>query len=283
MFYDPMIAKLCTWGKDRPAAIAAMAEALDGFEVEGIGHNLPFLQAVMAHPRFGRGELTTGFIAEEWPEGFSGVSVKKNTMQALASIAAACNYIREVRATRISGVIEHHRRTIAREFIVQMNGDEFALSLQRDGEAFAIEHEGSKAVIVDVGGWRPGQTLMSARIGRKPFTVKVDQAGQGWRLRHRGADLTAFVRSPREAELARLMPKKLATDTSKYLLCPMPGLVVSIAVREGDTVEEGQALATVEAMKMENILRAERKAKVRKITAKAGDSLAVDDVIVEFE
>jgi len=283
MFYDPMIAKLCAWGKDRAAAIDAMAEALDEFEVEGIGHNLPFLQAVMQHPRFARGELTTGFIAEEWPEGFSGVALKKNVLQALASIAAACNYIREVRAARISGVIEHHRRLIGKEFVVALDGEEFPLTLERDGEAFSILHEGSKAVIVDVGGWRPGQTLMTARIGRKQFTVKIEEKGQSWRLRHRGADLVGFVRGPRETELARLMPKKQAADTSKALLCPMPGLVVAIAVAEGDTVEEGQMLATVEAMKMENILRAERKARVKKINAKPGDSLAVDETIMEFE
>jgi propionyl-CoA carboxylase alpha chain len=283
LFYDPMIAKLCAWGKDRAAAINAMTEALDGFEVEGIGHNLPFLHAVMQHPRFQRGELTTGFIVEEWPDGFSGVALKKNVLQALASIAAACNYIREVRATRISGVIEHHRRVIGKEFVVALDGEEFPLNLQRDGEAFAVEHEGSKPVLVDVGGWRPGQSLMTARIGRKRFIVKIEEKGQGWRLRHRGADLVAYVRSPREAELARLMPKKNSSGSTKFLACPMPGLVVSIAVSEGDIVEEGQALATVEAMKMENILRAERKAKVKKINAKPGDSLAVDETIMEFE
>jgi len=283
MFYDPMIAKLCVHGKDRDAAIAGMSEALDAFEVEGIGHNLPFLSAVMEHPRFKRGALTTAFIAEEWPEGFSGVRLPKKTLQALASIAAACNFVVDQRATRISGVVEQHRRIIGKDWLVSLDGHEFPLAIVRDGEGLQVTHVGSKPVLVDIGGWRPGQTLIRARIGRSHFTVKVDARPQGFRLRYRGADFRVFCRTPRQAELARLMPVKKAADTSKFLLCPMPGLVAAIHVKEGDEVQEGQSLAIVEAMKMENILRAERKARVKKINAKPGDSLAVDEIIMEFE
>ena len=283
MFYDPMIAKLCTHAPDRSQAIAAMAEALDEFEVEGIGHNLPFLSAVMEHSRFQKGRLTTGFIAEEWPDGFSGVRLSKKTCEALASVAAACNFVYQQRATRISGVLEHHRRVVSKDWMVTLDGHEFPLAIQREGEALQITHVGAKPVVVDLGGWRPGSNLIRARIGRSAFTVKIERKAQGFRLRYRGADYRVFCRTPREAELARLMPEKKAADTSKMLLCPMPGLVVSINVAEGDEVQEGQPLATVEAMKMENILRAERKTKVTKINAKPGDSLAVDDVIMEFE
>jgi propionyl-CoA carboxylase alpha chain len=283
MFYDPMIAKLCTWAPDRAAAISAMSDALDAFEVEGIGHNLPFLSAVMEHPRFRRGDLTTAFIAEEWPEGFSGVELPKKTCQALASIAAACDYIVRQRATRISGVMEHHRPVIGHDFVAVVDGHEFPLSIRREGENFEVTHEGAKPVLVDLGGWRPGHTLAAARIGRQPFTVKVADTASGLRMRYRGADLKVRVHTPREAELARLMPEKQAADTSRQLLCPMPGLVVAVLVAEGDEVQEGQALATVEAMKMENTLRAERKCKVARIHAKPGDSLAVDEVIMEFQ
>ena len=283
MFYDPMIAKLCTHAPDRSQAIAAMAEALDEFEVEGIGHNLPFLSAVMEHSRFQKGRLTTGFIAEEWPDGFSGVRLSKKTCEALASVAAACNFVYQQRATRISGVLEHHRRVVSKDWMVTLDGHEFPLAIQREGEALQITHVGAKPVVVDLGGWRPGSNLIRARIGRSAFTVKIERKAQGFRLRYRGADYRVFCRTPREAELARLMPEKKAADTSKMLLCPMPGLVVSINVAEGDEVQEGQPLATVEAMKMENILRAERKTKVTKINAKPGESLAVDDVIMEFE
>jgi propionyl-CoA carboxylase alpha chain len=280
--YDPMIAKLCAHGRDRAQAIAAMAEALDGFEVEGVGHNLPFLSAVIDHPRFARGALSTAFIAEEWPDGFAGVTPTKKDAQALASIAACCHFVRELRATRISGVLENHRRSIGKDWLATVAGHEFPLALVRDGEAFEVTHVGEKPVLVDLGGWRPGQTLVRARIGRHAFTVRIANGGEALRLRWRGADLKCFVREPRQAELARLMPPKKAPDTSRLLLCPMPGLVVSIAVREGDEVQEGQALATVEAMKMENILRAEKKARVARVHAKPGDSLAVDAVILEF-
>jgi propionyl-CoA carboxylase alpha chain len=167
--------------------------------------------------------------------------------------------------------------------VASAGGHDFALAIVRDGENFQITHVGFKPVIIDIGGWRPGQTLIHARIGRQTFAVRIDARPNGYRLRYRGADIRAFVRSPREAELARLMPEKKPADMSRMLLCPMPGLVVSISVKEGDEVQEGQTLATVEAMKMENILRAERKARVRKINAKPGDSLAVDEVIMEFE
>ncbi|MEZ5789885.1 MAG: acetyl/propionyl/methylcrotonyl-CoA carboxylase subunit alpha [Nitratireductor sp.] len=283
MFYDPMIAKLCTWAPTREKAIDAMSNALDAFEVDGIGHNLPFLAAVMEHPRFRKGNITTAFIAEEWPDGFTGVSLPKKTCQALASIAASCNFIIQQRATRISGAMENHRRVVGTDWMVTVGGHEFPLAITRDGEAFQITHVGSKPVVVDLGGWRPGQSLIRARIGRSAFTVKIERKPQGFRLRYRGADLRCFCRTPREAELARLMPVKVAPDTSRLLLCPMPGLIVSVMVNEGDEVEEGQTLATVEAMKMENILRAEKKAKVKKINAKAGDSLAVDEIIMEFE
>ncbi len=283
MFYDPMIAKLCTHAPDRAQAIEAMADALDEFEVEGIGHNLPFLSAVMTHPRFRKGDLTTGFIAEEWPDGFSGVRLNKKTCEALASIAASCNFVYQQRATRISGVMEHHRRTVSKDWMVTLDGHEFPLAIERDGESLRITHVGAKPVVVDLGGWRPGTSLIRARIGRSHFTVKVERKPQGFRIRYRGADFRVYCRTPREAELAKLMPEKQAADTSKMLLCPMPGLVVNINVAVGDEVQEGQPLATVEAMKMENILRAERRAKVTKINAAPGDSLAVDEVIMEFE
>ncbi len=283
MFYDPMIAKLCTWAPDRAAAIAAMSDALDAFEVDGIGHNLPFLSAVMEHPRFRRGEITTAFITEEWPEGFAGVSLPQESCAALASIAAACNFIERQRAARISGVMENHRHHVGAHWVASIGGHDFPLAVARDGENLLVAQAGGEPLTVDIGGWRPGQSLIRAHVGGKPCTVRIEARPNGYRLRYRGADLRCFVRTPREAELAKLMPVKKAADTSRLLLCPMPGLVVSIAVGEGDEVQEGQPLATVEAMKMENILRAERKARVKKINAKPGDSLAVDEVIMEFE
>jgi propionyl-CoA carboxylase alpha chain len=283
MFYDPMIAKLCTWSHDRPSAIAAMSDALDSFELDGVGNNLPFLQAVMEHPRFRKGDLTTAFISDEWQDGFSGVELPQRTCQALASIAAACNFVEKHRDARISGVMENHRHHVSSNWVASAGGHDFPLAIVRDGENFQATHVGFKPATIDIGGWRPGQTLIHSRLGRQTFTVRIEARPNGYRLRYRGADIRAFVRSPREAELSRLMPETKTADTSRLLLCPMPGLVVSISVKEGEEVQEGQTLATVEAMKMENILRSERKARVKKINAAPGDSLSVDEVIMEFE
>ncbi|MGB7287926.1 MAG: acetyl/propionyl/methylcrotonyl-CoA carboxylase subunit alpha [Salaquimonas sp.] len=282
MFYDPMIAKLCTWGKDRATAITAMADALDSFEVDGIGHNLPFLSAVMDHERFKSGNITTAFIEEEYPDGFGGVTLSKAAMSDLAAIACACNFIHHQRATRITGAMENHRRVVSRDWVIQANGDQFPMGIERDGQKFVLTHEDGKAIEVSLQGWTPGDLLINAIVDGRKLQVKVERKTQGYRLRYRGADMRFHCRSPREAMLSGFMLEKVPADTSKFLLCPMPGLVVSINVAEGDSVEEGQALASVEAMKMENILRAEKKGVIGKINAKPGDSLAVDEVILEF-
>jgi len=282
MYYDPMIAKLCSWGETRISAIDAMGEALDRFEVEGIGHNLPFLSAVMQHPRFRSGNLTTGFIAEEFPDGFSGVEPETEAADGLAAIAAAIHHQVQSRAAKISGTIGNHRRIVGKDWVVLLGKTERRVSLELDGDNMMAQIEGGERLAVETD-WLPGRSLGTFRLGGAVLAVKVDLSPSAIRLRWHGADIVAKVRTPRVAELARLMPEKLPPDTSKMLLCPMPGVVTSISVAEGDEVEAGQALATVEAMKMENILRAERKGRVAKVAVKAGDSLAVDEVILEFE
>ncbi|MDQ1183997.1 acetyl-CoA carboxylase biotin carboxylase subunit [Agrobacterium larrymoorei] len=282
MYYDPMIAKLCSWGETRISAIDAMGEALDRFEVEGIGHNLPFLSAVMQHPRFRSGNLTTGFIAEEFPDGFSGVEPQTEAADRLAAIAAAIHHQVQSRAAKISGTIGNHRRIVGKDWVVQLGKTERRVYLDLDGDNTMAQIEGGERLAVETD-WLPGRSLGTFRLGDVVLAVKIDLSPSAIRLRWHGADIVAKVRTPRVAELARLMPEKLPPDTSQMLLCPMPGVVTSISVAEGDEVEAGQALATVEAMKMENILRAERKGRVAKVAVKAGDSLAVDEVILEFE
>ncbi len=281
MFYDPMIAKLCTHAPNRAAAIDAMEDALDRFELEGIGHNLPFLSAVMAHPRFRSGNITTAFIAEEFPDGFSGVTLRDETLENLAAVAAACNLTIQTRATQISGTIEHHRRVIGSDWVITLNGQDFPLSIQgKDGRYAIVMND--KIRQVDIGEWRPGMSLVEAVIDGKAMAVKAGRMMPGLRYRYRGAEIKVQCRTPRMAELAKFMLPKKKADTSKSLLCPMPGLITSIVVSVGDQVQQGQTLATVEAMKMENVLKAERKAVVKCIPVKAGESLAVDDVIMEF-
>ncbi|MBL8584357.1 MAG: acetyl/propionyl/methylcrotonyl-CoA carboxylase subunit alpha, partial [Rhizobiaceae bacterium] len=282
MYYDPMIAKLCTWAPDRATAINAMADALDAFEVEGIGHNLPFVSAVMGHERFREGRLTTAFIAEEWPDGFHGTTPSQEEVRKLAAVAAFVNQRVQKRAVLISGVLANHPRSVGRDWVVTLAGSEAAVNLREEGGHTVVAFGDAPSLAVS-GDWLPGRTLATFRVGGETMHVKVSPAGSGYRLRWRGIDAVARVRTPRSAELARLMPEKLPPDTSKMLLCPMPGVITSITVAEGDTVEAGQALATVEAMKMENVLRAERRATVKRIAASAGASLAVDELIMEFE
>ncbi|NDV49228.1 MULTISPECIES: acetyl/propionyl/methylcrotonyl-CoA carboxylase subunit alpha [unclassified Salipiger] len=282
MYYDPMIAKLCTWAPTREQAIEVMRNALDSFEVEGIGHNLPFLAAVMDHERFVSGNITTAFIAEEYPDGFQGVTLGADALRDVAAACAAMNRVAEIRRTRISGTLDNHERQVGDHWNVSLQGESLDVVLAADKQGTTVKFEDGAEIRV-TGDWTPGHALAHMQVNGKPLVLKVGKISGGFRIRTRGADLKVNVRTPRQAELARLMPEKLPPDTSKMLLCPMPGLIVKVNVSEGDEVQEGQALCTVEAMKMENILRAERKGKVSKINAGPGDSLAVDDVIMEFE
>jgi propionyl-CoA carboxylase alpha chain len=282
MYYDPMIAKLCTWAPTRAEAIEKMRVALDSFEVEGIGHNLPFLSAVMDHPKFVSGEMTTAFIAEEYPEGFEGVTLPKSELRRTAAACAAMHRVGEIRRARVSGRMDNHERKVGSDWNVKLQGENFDVVTKADPDGATVEFSDGTEMRVS-GDWTPGDQLAEMTVDGAPLVLKVGKISGGFRIRTRGADLKVHVRTPRQAELAALMPEKLPPDTSKMLLCPMPGLVVKLDVEVGDEVQEGQALCTIEAMKMENILRAEKKGVVSKVNAGAGDSLAVDDVIMEFE
>ena len=282
MYYDPMIAKLCTWAPTRADAIEEMRIALDRFELEGIGHNLPFLAAVMDHPKFTSGDMTTAFIAEEYPDGFQGVELNEAELRRIAASAAAMNRVAEIRRTKISGRMDNHERRVGDNWVVSLQGEKFAVSVAADANGSTVTFEDGASLRVE-GYWTPGMMLADMTVDGAPLVMKVGKITGGFRIRNRGADLKVHVRSPRQSELALHMIEKLPPDTSKMLLCPMPGLIVKVDVEVGQEVQEGQALCTVEAMKMENILRAERKGVVSKINTTAGDSLAVDDIIMEFE
>ena len=281
MYYDPMIAKLCTWAPSRDDAIAQMRNALDAFEIEGIGHNIPFLSAVMDHPKFCSGNITTAFIEEEYPDGFQGVELPHKTLKTLAACAAAMYRLGEIRRTRVSGRMDNHTRRVRDDWIVSLQGHEFPVTISADPNGSTVHFEtGSNRVSSD---WTPGQSMALMNVDGEDIALKVEKRTSGFRVRFRGADMIVNVRSPRQTELAKLMLTKTAEDTSKLLLCPMPGLLIKVDVNVGDEVQEGQALCTVEAMKMENILRAEKKSVVKEINVLTGSSLAVDEVIMEFE
>jgi propionyl-CoA carboxylase alpha chain len=282
MYYDPMIAKLCTWAPTRAEAIERMRVALDSFEVEGIGHNLPFLSAVMDHPIFVAGDMTTAFIEEQYPDGFQGVELADAELRRIAAATAAMHRVAEIRRARVSGRMDNHERKVGADWNVAVQGQSFDVVIKADQTGSTVSFEDGTELRVS-GDWTPGDQLALMTVADAPLSMKVGKISGGFRIRTRGADVKVHVRTPRQAELALLMPEKVAPDTSKMLLCPMPGLIVKVNVEVGDEVEDGQALCTIEAMKMENILKAERKGVVSKINAVAGDSLAVDDVIMEFE
>ncbi|WP_323016010.1 acetyl/propionyl/methylcrotonyl-CoA carboxylase subunit alpha [Devosia sp.] len=272
-FYDPMIAKLCTWAPTRLEAINAMAVALDGFEVEGVGNNLPFLASVMEQQRFRDGRLTTGYIAEEFPEGFAGASL---TEEQRFDVDAAAALMMARREQRRGGVVAESR------WHVESPAGAGLVRLTQHGHETQVE-TGWRSAAAHLR-WQPGESL--ARLdwsdGRQAV-LKVTPTTSGFRIRYRGADLKVLVLRPHIAALLKHMPVKTPPDMSKFLLCPMPGQVVRIDVAEGDVVEDGQTLAIVEAMKMENVLKAEKRARVSKIHAVPGAVLAVDQVILEFE
>ena len=288
MFYDPMIAKLVTHAPTRAAAIEAQADALDAFYIDGIGHNIPFLSALMQHPRWREARLSTGFIAEEYPDGFVARRPVAAEVDMLVAVASSIDHLCNQRRRGISQQMGGEAVCFASRRHVRIGGDERQVEVSGDGSASCsvrmmdASGEDPAGPIHVQSAWWPGQPVWRGRVGEHEIAVQVRGAPNGWRLSWRGLQVSAFVYTAREAAMASLMPVKAAADTSKFLLCPMPGLVKAIHVAVGAHVETGDPLAVVEAMKMENILRAERDGVVKALKAGVGDSLAVDAVILEF-
>jgi propionyl-CoA carboxylase alpha chain len=282
MFYDPMIAKLITWGPTRELAIDAQIGALDQFVIDGISDNVDFLSALMQHPRFRKGDLATDFIADEYPEGFDGAPADEQLVADLTAIAGMVAVITDERASEISDQLGE-RPHFPCERIVRIDGgaSHRVRIKPYKGGTLALTDDGS--LIDIVGRWTPGQRLLTVLLDGRRRTVQIRRTGRSWELQTRGASHKVQVLSPHVAELSRHMIEKPAPDLSRLLLAPMPGLLTRLDVAIGDKVEPGQPVAVMEAMKMENILRAPKAAKVKATPAKAGDSLAVDQVIVEFE
>jgi len=281
MFYDPMIAKLVTWGEDRAAAIEGMRAALDRFYVRGVSHNIPFLNAVMAHPRFQEGRLSTGFIAEEYPDGFSGGEMTHEVRTAMLAAAVFAAGIERSRAAQVSGRIGAVPAVETRPWIALLDGERVETGLRLTKTGARIRLDDSEFDVESA--WVPGKPVFEGRVDGHEVHVEMDRTEMGYRLATAGVAREVRLVTPRMAELMTFMPEKRVADSSRLLLCPMPGLVVSIAVEAGEEVQAGQTVAVIEAMKMENVLRAERDGTVKEVRAKPGDSLSVDDVIVEFE
>ncbi len=271
IWYDPMIAKLCTHAPTRAEAISAMSLALDSFVITGIQHNIPFVSAIMQNARWQSGNISTGFIAEEFEGGFKGEALTSENALILAEVAVYLDHVENTRKRKIIGQLNGRKVVFDCNRHVRVNDQWLELAVTETLDAAAQSSI-----------WRTGDSLVSVDTSSGNVIVQVHALPNGYRLSWRGLSAEAHVYTPREAELARRMPEKKIADTSKKLLCPMPGLVVSLAVVEGQSVKAGDTLAVVEAMKMQNVLRAERDVTVIKLNAKAGDSLGVDAVIMEF-
>jgi len=302
LHYDPMIAKLVTHAKTREETIAAQAEALDEFAIAGIRHNIPFLSALMQHPRWIEGRLSTAFIAEEYGGGFHPLPAEGERAGVIAAVAVAIDHKLGARKRRISGQLTGRAVTRAtqrsvwlddREFLLEVIGDSSIVRFGdgKRGETPAGGDEvtvrfrdgaGAAGNVVIRSAWTPGEPVWRGQVGGRNVAVQVRPVSNGFDLSWHGAHARAYVYTETEAAAARLMPAKASADAGKKLLCPMPGLVVSIAVAPGQEIKAGETLAVVEAMKMENVLRAERDGVVKRIFVKPGDSLAVDAVILEF-
>jgi propionyl-CoA carboxylase alpha chain len=283
IYYDPMIAKLVTHAPTRGEAIEAQARALDAFAIEGIRHNIPFLAGLMRHPRWIEGRLSTGFIAEEFPEGFSLPAPEGETARAMAAVAAMIDHKLNSRRRAISGQMSasQHPR-LATHRVIQLGGQRFEAGAAADGTRTAVIFAGETKPMVLESDWRPGEPVWQGRIDGAPVAMQVRPVLNGVTLAHAGAHAKAVIYTAREAELLSLMPEKVAADPGKTLLCPMPGLVKAVFVTPGQEVKVGDSLAIVEAMKMENVLRAEKDAVVKTVLAEVGQSLAVDAVMIEF-
>jgi propionyl-CoA carboxylase alpha chain len=277
LFYDPMIAKLITHAPDRTQAIDAMSQALDGFRIDGIRHNIDFLGAIMGHQRFRDGNLTTAFIDEEYPEGFEGAPVSPEREKALAALGYVMMRRRLLRATQTSHILSNHEYQPDPQMAVQIG--ETVLSADETDDGVMLDGT-SLSVATD---WLPGDLFAEAEVDGQFMKVSVDALPEGYGLTGGGAMIAVQVRSMTAQALMVHMPEKTDGISDKELICPMPGVVVSVAVAEGDAVKAGQPLAVVEAMKMENILRAEKDVTIAKVLCAQGDKLAVDDVMIEFE
>ena len=282
MFYDPMISKLCTWGETRAEAVAGMGRALEDFHIEGLGHNVPFLAAVMDEARFKSGALSTAYIKDEFPQGFHGTEPTAFQADVMTAVAA---YMHKTLAARARKVGNGLARPLARTEWMVMVGEgaprHVRLSALGADLAVALLEEDQTLRLTEID-WRPGRAVFRAALDGEAFTVEVHPAAEGFVIRHRAAKARVLVLTPLSAELHERLPKREPADTSKVIVSPMPGLVVSLDVALGQEVKTGETVAVIEAMKMQNIIKAERDGLVKTVGAKAGDSVAADEVLVEF-
>jgi propionyl-CoA carboxylase alpha chain len=281
IFYDPMIAKLITYGENRDQSIDRMVDALDNYYIRGVNHNISFLNALMVHPRFIAGDLSTNFIADEFPDGFNADLVVQADPAIALVVVAAVHQLEEERASLVSNQLRGHEYVANREWVVVVGNQQSEVTVELTESGYLVSLGASDYQVET--NWSLGEPLFKAVVNDKEISVQVETTAKGYRLFYRGAEINAQVLSPKAAVLAAHMIYNAPADMAKFLLSPMPGLLIKLVVKEGQNVKEGEELAVVEAMKMENSLRAVRDGIVAKISAVEGDSLMVDEIILEFE
>ena len=281
IFYDPMIAKLITYGEDRSQSIDRMVDALDNYYIRGVNHNISFLNALMVHPRFIAGDLSTNFIADEFPDGFNADLVPQADPAIALVVLGAVNQLEEERASLLSNQLTGHEHVANRDWVVVVGDQQSTVNVELTESGYLVSLGNSDYQVET--NWSLGEPLFKADVNGKDISVQVERSAKGYRLLYRGAEINAQILSPKAAVLSAHMVYKAPADMSKFLLSPMPGLLVKMAVKEGQEVKEGEELAVVEAMKMENSLRAVQDGIVGKISAVEGGSLMVDEIILEFE
>jgi len=281
LYYDPMIAKLIAYGDDRAHAIDRLQGALDRYHVEGVQTNIPFVSAVLSQERFREGRLTTKYIEEEFPDGFHGLAPSAQETRLLSAAAAYAHAFLARRAAQASGRIDGAAVAARRDWVVLFGDARIAVRIDiREGGA-ALNIDGDKADLVTA--WTPGQALFEGALDGAPFCVELHDRAEGYVIRHGGVSGVALVCSPRVAELHAILPEPDLGDLARTVVCPMPGLVVSVEVQEGQEVKAGQPVAVVEAMKMENVIRAEADGVIKSVPVKPGDTVAADDALAELE
>jgi propionyl-CoA carboxylase alpha chain len=281
MFYDPMVAKVCTWAETRKEAIDAMKAALSAFIIEGISHNGSFLEAILGHPRFESGDISTNFIEQEYPGGFIGAELTSETTKIFLG-AATTIFLRDAeRASKISGQLPGRERAIGARWVINVDGEDYPVYVRHDqDEGYFITH--NRRLISVKTQWKLGRRLFQATINGKVVSVQIKHLEEGYVLTYGGSDVVVKVRTPRVAELAQFMPKSQGLAKNPNLTAPISGLIVSLKVKEGDTVKAGQELVVIEAMKMENVIYADHESVVKKICVAEKDSVQADQEIIQF-
>ena len=281
MFYDPMIAKVCSYGDDRKSAIDTLKTALSAFIIEGISHNGSFLEAILSNPRFEAGDISTNFIEQEYPEGFIGAELTSESTKIFLG-AAVTIFLRDAeRAAKISGQTSGRERAIGARWVVNVGGDDYTIYVRPDqDQGYFITH--NRRLIAVKTQWKLGRRLFQATINGKPVSVQIKHLEEGYVLTYGGSDLVVRVRSPRVAELAQFMPKPQSRNKKEHLLAPIAGLIVSVKVKEGEEVQAGQELLVIEAMKMENVIYADHATTITKINISEKETVAMDQLIIQF-